>query len=71
MERIEDTISVLIFFIWDTMLANQNDDAVDVEVVTLIIRYDQPSHSVFFGVVSHLFFRLTRNWIGLYLVYDL
>lgn len=38
MERIEDTISVLIFFIWDTMLANQNDDAVDVEVVTLIIR---------------------------------
>lgn len=35
MERIEDTISVLIFFTWDTMLANQNDGVVDVEVVTL------------------------------------
>lgn len=30
-ERIEDTIFVLIFFIWDTVLANQNDDVVDAD----------------------------------------
>lgn len=37
-ERIEDTIFVLIFFIWDTVLANQNDDVVDADLVTFVSR---------------------------------
>lgn len=40
-ERIEDVIFVLIFFIWDTVLANQNDDVVDAELVTFVIRWDK------------------------------
>lgn len=59
-ERIEDTIFVLIFFIWDTVLANQNDDVVDADLVTFVIRYDHPSHCVFFRVVTH-FFGLTKQ----------
>lgn len=60
-ERIEDTIFVLIFFIWDTVLANQNDDVVDADWLHLSSGMTILPIVSFSGWLLTYFFGLTKQ----------
>lgn len=73
-ERIEDTIFVLIFFIWDTVLANQNDDVVDADWLHLssgmtilpIVSFSGWLLTYFFGLTKQLDWPLLILWPVIY-----